>query len=70
MTFYSVVTQKQSKGMGGSWRWKQTGVWMGGDETECLPEWVEMHLDIGNGVSLEKVDKLLFRRYVGCRRRM
>ena len=24
----------------------------------------DLHLDIGNGISLEKVDKLLFRRYV------
>jgi len=30
----------------------------------------DLHLDIGNGASLGKVDKLLFRRYVGCRWRM
>ena len=30
----------------------------------------DLHLDIGNGVSLGNVDKLLFRRYIGCRWRI
>ena len=30
----------------------------------------DLYLDISNGISLEKVDKLLCRRYVGCRWRM
>jgi len=30
----------------------------------------DLHLDIGNGVSLEKVDKFCYLGYVGCRQRM